>query len=67
MGVGPVRRGLPDGLARVATAEGVAAVDTRARARVAPVPYTTRTGPAGTGGYRGGGMGIALSPDAGTA
>ncbi|MFD5422531.1 hypothetical protein ACFWJT_31510 [Streptomyces sp. NPDC127069] len=53
----------PDGLAWVATAEGVAAVDTRARTRVALVPYTTRTGPAGTGEYRGGGMGIALSPD----
>lgn len=53
----------PDGLAWVATAEGVAAVDTRTRARVARIPYTTGTGPAGTGEYRGGGMGIALSPD----
>ncbi|MFD7027311.1 hypothetical protein ACFWAR_04660 [Streptomyces sp. NPDC059917] len=53
----------PDGLAWVATAEGVAAVDTRSRTRVALVPYTTRTGPAATGEYRGGGMGIALSPD----
>lgn len=53
----------PDGLAWVATAEGVAVVDTRARTRVARIPYTTRTGPVGTGEYRGGGMGIALAPD----
>ncbi|MFJ8431310.1 YncE family protein [Kitasatospora sp. NPDC094019] len=53
----------PDGTAWVATAEGVAAVDTRARARTALVPHTTRTGPVTTGEYRGGGMGIALSPD----
>lgn len=53
----------PDGLAWVATAEGVAVVDTRARTRVTRIPYTTRTGPVGTGEYRGGGMGIALSPD----
>nr|WP_244215603.1 YncE family protein [Kitasatospora purpeofusca] len=53
----------PDGTAWVATAEGVAAVDTRTRTRVALVPHTTRTGPVTTGEYRGGGMGIALSPD----
>ncbi|MFE6746406.1 hypothetical protein ACFVGM_11170 [Kitasatospora purpeofusca] len=53
----------PDGTAWVATAEGVAVVDTRARTRVALVPHTTRTGPVTTGEYRGGGMGIALSPD----
>ncbi|RST04788.1 YncE family protein [Streptomyces sp. WAC07149] len=53
----------PDGLAWVATAEGVAVVDTRARTRVARIPYRTGTGPAGTGEYRGGGMGIALAPD----
>ncbi|EFL19253.1 lipoprotein [Streptomyces sp. C] len=53
----------PDGLAWVATAEGVAVVDTRARTRVAGIPYTTGTGPVGTGEYRGGGMGIALAPD----
>ncbi|MFE1416639.1 hypothetical protein ACFW6F_38475 [Streptomyces sp. NPDC058746] len=52
-----------DGRAWVATAEGVAVVDTRTRTRVANIPYRTGTGPAGDGEYRGGGMGIALSPD----
>ncbi|MCX2180680.1 YncE family protein [Streptomyces sp. SKN60] len=52
-----------DGRAWVATAEGVAVVDTEARTRLALVPYRTASGPATTGEYRGGGMGIALSPD----
>ncbi|GHG08875.1 YncE family protein [Streptomyces filamentosus] len=52
-----------DGRAWVATAEGVAVVDTAARQRLALVPYRTDTGPVTTGEYRGGGMGIALSPD----
>ncbi|WP_406864943.1 hypothetical protein ABZO31_32690 [Streptomyces sp. HUAS MG47] len=52
-----------DGRAYVATAEGVAVVDTAARKRIAVVPYETETGRATTGEYRGGGMGIALSPD----
>ncbi|MEU2544149.1 YncE family protein [Streptomyces roseolus] len=52
-----------DGRAWVATAEGVAVVDTDARRRLALVPYRTDTGPVTTGEYRGGGMGIALSPD----
>ncbi|WP_251072032.1 hypothetical protein [Streptomyces sp. ISL-43] len=53
-----------DGRAWVATAEGVAVVDTRTRTRLARVPYrTTGTGPVTGGEYRGGGMGIALSPD----
>ncbi|MFG2640215.1 hypothetical protein ACGFYP_04465 [Streptomyces sp. NPDC048370] len=52
-----------DGRAWVATAEGVAVVDTRTRTRLALVPYETDSGPAETGEYRGGGMGIALSPD----
>ncbi|MGI5391102.1 hypothetical protein [Streptomyces sp. CA-251251] len=52
-----------EGTAWVATAEGVAAVDTRARERTALIPYTTDTGPVATGEYRGGGMGIAVSPD----
>ncbi|MFD0366542.1 beta-propeller fold lactonase family protein [Streptomyces sp. NPDC127114] len=52
-----------DGRAWVATAEGVAVVDTKTRTRLALVPYRTATGPATTGEYRGGGMGIALSPD----
>ncbi|MFF9194026.1 hypothetical protein ACF09L_02345 [Streptomyces sp. NPDC014779] len=52
-----------DGRAWVATAEGVAVVDTRARTRLALVPYRTASGPATTGEYRGGGMGIALAPD----
>ncbi|WP_267716048.1 YncE family protein [Streptomyces sp. CoH17] len=54
-----------DGTAWVATAEGVAAVDTRTRERTALIPYRTDTGPVTTGEYRGGGMGIALSPDGG--
>ncbi|MGW1772700.1 hypothetical protein [Streptomyces sp. NPDC002104] len=53
-----------DGRAWVATAEGVAVVDTRTRTRAALIPYrTTGTGPVTGGEYRGGGMGIALSPD----
>ncbi|WP_262403659.1 YncE family protein, partial [Actinomadura sp. CNU-125] len=52
-----------DGTAWVATAEGVAAVDTGTRERTALIPYETGTGPVTTGEYRGGGMGIALSPD----
>jgi YVTN family beta-propeller protein len=52
-----------DGRAWVATAEGVAVVDTRTRERLALVPYETDTGPVTTGEYRGGGMGIVLSPD----
>lgn len=53
----------PDGTAWVSTAEGVAAVDTHTRRRTALIPYRTETGPATTGEYRGGGMGIAISPD----
>ncbi|MFG2429591.1 YncE family protein [Streptomyces sp. NPDC048590] len=52
-----------DGTAWVATAEGVAAVDTSTRERTALIPYQSGTGPVTTGEYRGGGMGIALSPD----
>ncbi|MFF9350834.1 YncE family protein [Streptomyces sp. NPDC014734] len=52
-----------DGLAWVTTAEGVAVVDTATRTRLARIPYRTGTGPATTGEYRGGGMGIALAPD----
>ncbi|MFD7463203.1 YncE family protein [Streptomyces tendae] len=52
-----------DGTAWVATAEGMAAVDTRTRERTALIRYRTDTGPVTTGEYRGGGMGIALSPD----
>ncbi|MEU6883037.1 YncE family protein [Streptomyces sp. NPDC046712] len=52
-----------DGRAWVATAEGVAVVDTRTRERLSLIPYETDTGPVTTGEYRGGGMGIALSPD----
>ncbi|MFI9016393.1 YncE family protein [Streptomyces griseus] len=52
-----------DGRAWVATAEGVAVVDTRERTRLALVPYATESGPVTTGEYRGGGMGIALAPD----
>ncbi|WP_420034847.1 hypothetical protein ACN2WE_22525 [Streptomyces sp. cg28] len=53
-----------DGRAWVATAEGVAVVDTAARERVALIPYRTKhLGPVTDGEYRGGGMGIALAPD----
>lgn len=52
-----------DGRAWVATAEGVAVVDTRRRERQALIPYATDSGPVATGEYRGGGMGIALAPD----
>nr|WP_202523761.1 hypothetical protein [Kitasatospora sp. SID7827] len=53
----------PDGRAWVSTAEGVAEVDTRARVLLRKVPSRTGTGPAGTGEYRGGAMGLALSLD----
>ncbi|MER5928889.1 hypothetical protein [Streptomyces sp. NPDC002054] len=52
-----------DGRAWVATAEGIAVVDTRTRVRLARIPYRTGSGPVDRGEYRGGGMGIALSPD----
>ncbi|WP_329275177.1 YncE family protein [Streptomyces sp. NBC_00691] len=52
-----------DGRAWVATAEGVAVVDTGTRQRLALIPYETDSGPVTTGEYRGGGMGIALAPD----
>ncbi|MGW8761685.1 YncE family protein [Streptomyces sp. NPDC055815] len=52
-----------DGRAWVATAEGVAVVDTASRERLALIPYRTDTGPLATDEYRGGGMGIALAPD----
>ncbi|MFH8614733.1 hypothetical protein ACH4E8_06605 [Streptomyces sp. NPDC017979] len=52
-----------DGRAWVATAEGVAIVDTRTRANLGRVPYRTESGPVTDGEYRGGGMGIALAPD----
>nr|WP_189857515.1 hypothetical protein [Streptomyces poonensis] len=55
-----------DGRAWVATADAVAVVDTHTRRLTARVPYATpedRLGPVTHGEYRGGGMGIALSPD----
>ncbi|MFI6938986.1 YncE family protein [Streptomyces sp. NPDC050418] len=53
-----------DGRAWVATAEGVAVVDTQERKRLALIPYETgNLGPVTDGEYRGGGMGIALAPD----
>ncbi|WP_435971898.1 hypothetical protein [Streptomyces sp. Qhu_M48] len=52
-----------DGRAWVATAEGVAVVDTAARKPLALLPYETDSGPVTTGEYRGGGMGVALAPD----
>ncbi|MFF1694857.1 YncE family protein [Streptomyces sp. NPDC058257] len=52
-----------DGRAWVAAADAVTVIDTRTRARVDRIPYETDSGPATTGEYRGGGMGIALAPD----
>ncbi|MFF4105112.1 YncE family protein [Streptomyces sp. NPDC001903] len=52
-----------DGRAWVATAEGVAVVDTATRTGLGRIPYRTPSGPVTTGEYRGGGMGIALAPD----
>ncbi|MCT7354710.1 hypothetical protein N4P33_21480 [Streptomyces sp. 15-116A] len=53
-----------DGRAWVATAEGVAVVDTHHRERLDLIPYRTKNlGPVTDGEYRGGGMGIALAPD----
>lgn len=53
-----------DGRAWVATAEGVAVVDTHRRERLDLIPYeTANLGPVTHGEYRGGGMGIALAPD----
>lgn len=52
-----------DGRAWVATAEGVAVVDTATRKGLGRIPYRTATGPVTDGEYRGGGMGIALAPD----
>ncbi|GAA2057344.1 lipoprotein [Catenulispora yoronensis] len=53
----------PDGRAWVATAEAVAVVDTRERKLLARIPYGVDTGRATYGEYRGGGMGIAITPD----
>ncbi|MGA4541577.1 YncE family protein [Uniformispora flossi] len=52
-----------DGRAWVATAEGVAIVDTKQRVLLGRIPYTVDTGRPTYGEYRGGGMGIAISPD----
>lgn len=53
----------PGQRAYVATAEGVAVVDTQARRRLSLIPYRARIGSVGYGEYRPGGMGIAVSPD----
>ncbi|MFI7383475.1 hypothetical protein [Streptomyces sp. NPDC049813] len=53
-----------DGRAWVATAEGIAVVDTGSRTRTALIRYETpNLGAPAHGEYRGGGMGIALAPD----
>ena len=52
-----------DRRAYVATAEGVAVVDTARRQRLALVPYRAAVGPPQSGEYRPGGMGIAAAPD----
>ncbi|GAA2116639.1 lipoprotein [Kitasatospora saccharophila] len=53
----------PGGRAWVSTAEGVAEVDTGSRTLLRKVASRTDTGPGGAGEYRGGAMGLALSPD----
>jgi DNA-binding beta-propeller fold protein YncE len=55
----------PDGRGYVSTAEGLAVLDLTARQLRALVPYQAqdRVGPATTGEYRPGGMGIAAAPD----
>ncbi|HEU5098309.1 MAG TPA: hypothetical protein VFU22_04790 [Roseiflexaceae bacterium] len=53
----------PDHTAYVATAEGVAVVDTLRRERVALIDYQAQVGPPSFGEYRPGGMGIAVAPD----
>jgi DNA-binding beta-propeller fold protein YncE len=53
----------PGGRVYVATAEGVAVVDSRQRRRLALVPYQAAVGAPRFGEYRPGGMGIAASPD----
>jgi len=52
-----------NGLAYVATAEGVAIVDIASRTRRALIPYRADTGAPGFGEYRAGGMGIDVSVD----
>ncbi|MFD8598831.1 YncE family protein [Kitasatospora sp. NPDC059646] len=52
-----------DGRAWVSTAEGVTEVDTPTRTVRRTIAHRTDTGPAGGGEYRGGAMGLALSPD----
>ncbi|MEO8510719.1 MAG: hypothetical protein ABI534_05700 [Chloroflexota bacterium] len=66
--VGPAPWGVavaPDGLAYIATADGVAVVDVPARETVATIPYVTPPLNDQTAGgeYRRGGFGIAVSPD----
>jgi YVTN family beta-propeller protein len=53
----------PNDLVYVATAEGVAVVDTRRRKHVARIPYRAQIGAPAFGEYRAGGMGIAAAPD----
>jgi YVTN family beta-propeller protein len=53
----------PDDTAYVATAEGVAVLDTIGRERVALIQYQAQIGEPGFGEYRPGGMGIAVAPD----
>ncbi len=53
----------PNDTAYVATADGVAVVDTRQRQRVAHIPYGATVGAPQWGEYRPGGMGITAAPD----
>jgi YVTN family beta-propeller protein len=53
----------PENRAYVATAEGVAVVDTKEREHIALIPYRSVIGEIDFGEYRAGGMGIAVSPD----
>ncbi|MDF0728040.1 YncE family protein [Cytobacillus sp. S13-E01] len=53
----------PENRAYVATAEGVAVIDTKDKKRIALIPYRSNINEIEFGEYRAGGMGIAVSPD----
>ena len=64
VGIAPFGLALgPGNRAYVATAEGIAVVDTKQRKKITLVPYQEDVGNPEYGEYRPGGMGIAASPD----
>lgn len=63
VGVAPYGVALgPGGTAYVATAEGLAVVDTAARRRTTLVPFRAEVGEPGYGEFRAGGLGLAVAP-----